>query len=242
MQKPHLFLDFDGVICDSIDETFVSSWMAYTDDRDVKPASISLSHYRTFKDYRPFIRGGRDYMLIQRCIDTDLAISNQAEFDAQAELIGEAELDEYHRRFYAARGHLLETDRAYWIGLNRIYPAIITALKSVASEAWILTTKEAAFAHEIITSKGFDWSIDRVIYSGKERKLRIIEELIGDTGSAIFIDDQIDHFSPPVDPRISCYLASWGYIRPEWLSGDTEVLTPEGFVELIGKYVEDGSK
>jgi hypothetical protein len=233
MQKRHLFLDFDGVICDSIDETFVSSWIAFTGFHDLQPGSIPLSVYHTFRKYRPFIRGGRDYMLIQRCIAKNVAISNQEEFDAQADQLSEAELEGFHRDFYGARGALLENERAYWLGLNRIYPEISRALETVVPHAWILTTKEAAFAHEIITSKGFDWSIDRIICSGKDPKLGIIEEAIDESDTAVFIDDQVDHFTDPVDPRISCYLASWGYILPEWLEGKTEVLTPAGFVELV---------
>jgi hypothetical protein len=233
MGRPHIFLDFDGVICDSIDETYVSSWLAYSESREREAGSILLSDYISFKSYRPFIRGGADYMLIQRCIDAEHRISTQEEFDAQAEIVGEGGMDEFHRQFYSARSRLLETDRAYWLKLNRIYPGVSQALKAVTAQAWILTTKEASFAHEIITSKGFDWGLDRIICSGKERKVEIIEKILGENDTAVFIDDQIDHFSDPVDPRISCYLAGWGYVRPEWLNGETEVLTEEGFSKLI---------
>ena len=233
MRRPRIFLDFDGVICDSIDEAFVSSWLAYSDYRDRETRSILLADYSSFRSYRPFIRGGADYMLVQLCIDTNVHLATQEEFDAQAEIIGEVGMDEYHRQFYSARSRLLEKDRAYWLKLNRIYPRVLQPLRAVSSQAWILTTKDAGFAHEIVMSKGFDWPRDRIICSGKERKVRIIEEILGENETAVFVDDQIDHFSEPVDPRISCYLAAWGYVRPEWLEGGIEVLTEAGFAELI---------
>ncbi len=235
MRKTRIFLDFDGVICDSVIECFVSSWLAYSDYRDREPSHISLSDYFSFRNYRPFVRGGADYLLLQRCIDTGVRLSTQAAFDAEALLVGEDGMDEFHRQFYDVRRQLLENDRSYWLRLNRIYPGVLEPLKAVAPEAWILTTKEAGFAHEILTSKGIDWNLDKIICSGKERKVRIIERILSKNETAVFIDDQIDHFSAPVDPRISCYLAAWGYVLPEWLEGETKVLTEHGFAKLVEK-------
>ena len=235
MGKPQIFLDFDGVICDSVDECFVSSWLAYAMHRDKEPTSISLSEYHLFRDYRPFIRGGADYLLLQHCIAKGIHLSNQDEFDAQVEIIGDAGIDEFHSQFYSIRSNLLENDRAYWLKLNTIYPGVRQPLKSLAPHAWILTTKEVSFAHEIISSKGFEWALDRIICSGKERKVEIIEQILGENDTAVFIDDQIDHFTGSIDPRISCYLAAWGYVRPDWLSGNTEVLTENGFAELFAR-------
>jgi len=234
MGKPVVFLDFDGVICDSVDECFVSSWMSYSHYRESEPTEVSLSDYQTFRSYRPFIRGGADYLLLQRCIDLGIHLSNQDDFDRQVEIVGEKGMDEFHRQFYAIRTELLKKDKAFWLKLNRFFPEVKQPLHSLTAPAWILTTKEASFAHEIIISQGFDWSLDKIICSGKERKVEIIENIIEKDQSAVFIDDQIDHFTGRVDPRISCYLASWGYVKPEWLKEDVEVLTLEGFAELLG--------
>lgn len=234
MGKPVVFLDFDGVICDSVNECFVSSWMAYSQYRDSEPTAVSLSEYQTFRDYRPFIRGGADYLLLQRCIDLSIHLTTQDEFDEQVEVVGERGMDEFHRQFYAVRSELLKSDKSYWLKLNRFFPGVEQPLRSLTAEAWILTTKEASFAHEIITSQGFDWSLDKIICSGKERKVEIIEKIIERDDTAVFIDDQIDHFNGEVDPRISCYLASWGYVRPDWLEENVEVLNLHGFAELLG--------
>ena len=230
--KRTLFIDFDGVICDSVDECFVSSWLAYADYTGTKPASVSLSEYALFKSYRPLIRRGADYLLLQLCIDRQIPLSSQADFDAQEEAIGEAGMDEFHRRFYGSRSGLLESDRDYWLGLHRIYRGIYDALRAVADTAWILTTKEVSFVHEILLHNEIRWNPERIICSGKERKLGVIAGLLGD-GQALFVDDQIDHFSGNTDGRVSCFLAAWGYVQPGWLKENVPVLTMQGFSELL---------
>jgi len=233
MGKPLLFLDFDGVICDSADECFVSSWLAYQGLRGASPSSVPLSDYALFRRYRPLIRRGGDYLLLQRCIDRKIPLSDQADFDNQADMLGEAGMDAFHEKFYAARSGLFNANRSYWLGLNRIYRGIREALPAVKETAWILTTKEVSFVVEILGLNGLEWNTGKIICSGKERKIDIIEGFLTGDGAAVFVDDQIDHFAGAVDERITCYLAAWGYVKPEWLSAAVKVLTKQDFINMV---------
>ncbi|MBN1685062.1 MAG: HAD family hydrolase [Spirochaetales bacterium] len=233
MGKSLLFIDFDGVICDSVNECFVSSWLAYFGHGDREPASISLSDYRLFRKYRPLIRRGGDYVLLQRCIDMGIKLANQADFDIQAAIVGDAGMDAYHQQFYAVRKRLLDGDKAYWLRLNRIYAHVFEPLRQASGWAWILTTKEVSFVSEILASGGLPWDDRRIICSGKDRKIDVIEGHIGNYETAVFVDDQIDHFSGHVDPRITCYLAAWGYVQPAWLRAGIKVLMEEDFAGLV---------
>lgn len=235
MNEKVLFLDFDGVICDSVDECFVSSWLAYEEYVGHQQPAVDLSDYALFKQYRPLIRRGADYLLLQYCIGNKIPLLNQSDFDKQADRLGDAEMDELHTRFYAARGKLLEESRDYWLNLHRIYPGMYETLDAVQNTAWILTTKEVSFVNEILKSKGLNWQEERIICSGKRRKLEVIGELLQDDQDAVFIDDQIDHFYGDSDKDVSCFLAAWGYVQPEWLQRDVTVLKIGDFVELIGK-------
>ncbi len=237
MNKPLLFLDFDGVICDSVNECFVSSWLAYQEYRESKSESISLSDHALFRSYRPLIRRGADYLLLQQCIDKRIRLSNQTDFDAQEDKVGEAGMDAFHEKFYGARRGLLEKDRNYWLSLNCIYEGIYKILTRVQQSAWILTTKEVPFVVEILRFNGLEWNSGKIICSGKESKAGFIEDIIGEDGKAIFVDDQIDHFSEDMNPRISCYLASWGYVQPEWLGRKVDVLTQRDFVGLVEQLI-----
>ncbi|MAG13090.1 MAG: hypothetical protein CMN78_00655 [Spirochaetales bacterium] len=230
-----LFLDFDGVICDSIDECFVSSWYALFGGATDSSQSVSLSAHRQFVRYRPFIRRGADYLLLQHCIDGGIVLASQADFDRQERLTGTETMDAYHRKFYAARAYFLQNSSEYWLGLNRIYPGLAAVLPDVANDGWILTTKEADFAHRILCSQGLAWDRGRIICTGKERKLDIIQNIMESEKAVhgIFIDDQIDHFSGLVYPKISCMLASWGYIKTEWLNGKVETISLNSCIDLL---------
>ncbi|MBT3271528.1 MAG: hypothetical protein HN368_00115, partial [Spirochaetales bacterium] len=121
--------------------------------------------------------------------------------------------------------------------LNSIYPRLMAALKKASGDSWILTTKKVDFAFEIALAGGLEWNRDKIICSGTDRKLDIIGEILGDSsGNAIFVDDQIDHFGGPVDTRIQCYLADWGYIENEWLNMGYDVLSQDKFIALLNSF------
>jgi hypothetical protein len=212
-----LFLDFDGVICDSIDECFVSSWLAYHRRPGAPlPSSVAVGMRGRFAEMRPFIRSGEDYVVIQRLLAEGRVVSTQAEFDAA--LAAEGETERIKEVFYAARGNLLETDRAYWLSLNRVYREVRGPLARIADseDVRVLSTKKSEFIVEILAANGISMPIRRVIYTGSQTKMEIIAAMIGPSDRALLIDDQIDHLLACADPRVEVRLALWGYIRPEW--------------------------
>lgn len=238
-----LFLDFDGVICDSVNECFASSWLAYHGIRRLSEAAdrtIALGGRSTFAHYRPFIRRGADYVLLQQCVDRGIVLQSQQDFDGVEQSVGEKGLAEINDRFYAARRMLLSEARHYWLRLNVVYPAVRDHLAPVGQSAYILTTKEADFVAEILNANGIDWNRKRIVCTGRSRKADFIAAELDRAGAhkAIFIDDQIDHLSAVDDSRIEVHLASWGYVRSEWLAGaQVPVMKIEEFVSLLRNVV-----
>ena len=70
-----LFLDFDGVICDSEPECFESSSVAYRKLKSPENVSKSLEHRSLFRQLRPLIRSGEDYLVIHLITSLPLIIS-----------------------------------------------------------------------------------------------------------------------------------------------------------------------
>ncbi len=224
MSRRVLFLDFDGVICDSIDECFVSSWLAYhRRPGSRQPSSLAIGLRRRFAEMRPFIRSGEDYVVIQRLLAEGRVVSTQAEFDAA--LAAEGGMGRLKEEFYAARGGLLESDRAYWLSLNRVYPEVRSPLARIADrdDVRVLSTKKSEFIVEILAANGISMPIDRVIYTGSRTKAEIIVAMLSPADRALLVDDQIDHLVACRDPRVEVRLALWGYIRPEWPGQHPEV-------------------
>jgi hypothetical protein len=244
-----LFLDFDGVICNSIDECYVSSWLAYhglskhawptaarpgavtseeATGKDIArsrlPDSVALADHERFARYRPLIRRGGDYLLLQYCVDHGVELETQQDLDSMSADLADEGSDVIHAQFYRAREQLLRDDPDYWLRLNTLYPEVAAHLPRLAERHWIITTKEASFAQRILAYHRVDWSLDRIICSGKSRKFTVISQMLEALPNrrAILVDDQIDHLREQDDPDVYGVLAAWGFVMPEWLE-ETQV-------------------
>lgn len=235
-----LFLDFDGVLCDSINECYVSSWLAFYRNGE-QPKAISLAERRLFDSYRPFIRRGADYLLLQHCVRNGITLASQKDFDDQIARMGEGRMADYDGLFYEVRRELLDKNRPYWLALNPPFSAVLPPLRLVASNplVHIISTKRADYIFEIVRSWGLAWPLERIYCSGTEDKEDYLRTCLDgqEMEEGILVDDQIDHLTRIKDRRIRSYLASWGYVKPEWLAQRSiEVLDREGFAALLSEF------
>lgn len=232
------FLDFDGVLCDSLPECYAVSRTAYwTGFLGVPEPPASAPEEAEFARMRPLIRRGADYLLLHLAMREGIRLVSQGDFDALA--AREAERDElFHELFYRARRDLLGRDPERWFALNPLYPGVreILLRNRLNRAVLILSTKEAPFILEILKQHGVEWESDRVLCSRKEPKLRFIDRILSERGArrAVFVDDQIDHFQGASDHPVRCVLADWGYVRSEWIeSGTFETVSLTGLPALL---------
>lgn len=220
-----VFLDFDGVICDSLPECYAVSIAAYynlylktsvPEDRDGSTETV-------FRRFRPYIRRGGDYLFIQMAIHQGISLDSQADFDTLVSTRPELD-DPFHELFYIARNDLFSTNPDRWYALNPLYPGMKSLLYKHAEDPRyiILSTKEAHFIAEILRHHGLNWDEGRIYCSGKERKLGFIDRVMDELGGtrALFVDDQPDHFKGQSRHPVQCLLADWGYVQPAWLISD----------------------
>jgi phosphoglycolate phosphatase-like HAD superfamily hydrolase len=238
--KTLIVLDFDGVICDSIDECFLSSWIAYhTLFKSDNPSSVPLAARRRFAGLRPFIRTGEDFVLIQEIMDTGAQMRSQEQFDEAMGRAGPEKRALWRGLFYKARTGLLETDKGSWLALNRIYPHVAKAFARLPLEAplVILSTKKPRFIAEILTAHAIRIPEERIYLADSAPKLVMVERLRreGSFETAILVEDQIDAIRGNTNPLIKGLLATWGYVKPEWLKmlPAADLLTPERFPALL---------
>lgn len=213
-----LYLDFDGVLCDSLEECYRSSWLALGNaavGRVLPPEPPAEEGYRSrFRACRPFIRSGEDYLVVHEWAARGAVPHDQAEFDASLTAKGPEEMARLKERLYAVREKLLEHHRDRWLSWNPLYPGVADALRSQADNpaVWILSTKKAEFITQILQRQGVPWPAARTVYTGPRRKLDLIAEL-NPGGTAVLLDDQIDHLDF-ASPTVGCFLALWGYVPP----------------------------
>lgn len=215
--------DFDGVLCDSIRECFVSSWYAYSHyHRGIDPDSVELDRKKRFYRYRPYIRTGEDYVLLHDLIDRGREIRSQEEFDEAKRAAGPEQMSSFRTQISRTREELLSRYRQWWLSLNPLYPGLHRSLMRIAErpDAVILSTKRPDLISEILGASGIAWPRSRIHHSGETGKLPFISKLRADAGArrAVFVDDQRDHLVHGSDPGVRCCLAVWGYVQPQWLS------------------------
>jgi phosphoglycolate phosphatase-like HAD superfamily hydrolase len=238
-----LVLDFDGVICDSVEECFVSSWEARFRLRGgtgpvPDPPRDGLDR---FAHLRPFVRNGEDFLVMLETAECGIPVSDQAAFDALAAGIGAGALRDFKARFYEARERLLAEERGRWLRMNRVYPharAALAAAIAAGIPLSILSTKRSPYILEILSAAGIGLPPDRVNHTTGP-KAPVVRELLAASGcgDAVFIDDQIDYLLGLDDPRIEGLLAAWGYVRPEWLVPPLRVrlIDPDGLLALVSR-------
>lgn len=232
------FLDFDGVLCDSLPECYAVSRTAYWNLFLGQPEpAASPAERAEFARMRPLVRRGADYLLLHRAIKEGIRLDSQEGFDALA--ARDAVKDKlFHELFYRARSELLRRDPERWFTLNPLYPGIqeILLRNRPNRAVLILSTKEAPFILEILRHHGVEWDVDRVLCSGKDPKLGFIDRILAERGAerAVFVDDQVDHFRGTSGRPVRCVLAEWGYIRPEWIeSGIFETVSLANLPKLL---------
>ncbi len=236
-----LFIDFDGVICDSLNECIVSSWIGYYRYfKGDEPQQMPIDFKKVFLSYRSYIRSGNDYILIQELIEKGIQTKSNEEFDRERKLAGHEKMKLYTDLFYRARDFLLQNDFKYWIQLNPLFPHVAKPLKEVAikDNIHILSTKKAIYNEKILNSNGIKFPIERIHYSPNADKLSFIRNFLDknpEYKKAILIDDQIKNMLGNKDPRIETLLALWGFIDKKWLIEYPEISTldEKGFVTLL---------
>jgi phosphoglycolate phosphatase-like HAD superfamily hydrolase len=197
-----------------------------------------------FSDLRVYIRSGEDYVLIHELIEKKTRIGSQMEFDAQLKTAGRRKMQCFQDLFYRARGTFLKNDREGWLKLNHLYPHIQKRLPVWAESPsfYILSSKKAEYIVEILTRNQIRIDSSRVLYTEGKSKLDILHKLINDNESsqAFFVDDQIDHLIGPAVARLEVALASWGYVKEEWLvQKQIPVIEPDQLVQIVDRIVEN---
>ncbi len=240
-----LVLDFDGVICDSVEECFVASWTAFHEHVLGRPGRAGSEAARAaFRALRPFVRSGEDFVLIQQLVEAGRSAASQEEFDAEwdrgdPKLGGRLDRRRCKDLFYLARTELQERDPAAWLRMNPVFPHVPGALARLSAEVprFMLSTKKPPFVIAPLEAARLPIPRDHVLYSESEPKLLAVERLLEQRGcrEAVFVEDQVDAIRGNRNPRVRTFLATWGYVQKAWLEKltGTALLTPEGFSDLL---------
>ena len=156
-------LDFDGVLCDQLDECLLVSWLAFADQGKSGDGIGLLNGIpSSFKDHfarcRNFVRHSGHFIipfLFQATFET------QADFDAAYQSVDTKRLETFLQRFEACRERLRQEHPEQWLSLHSLYPGVGAALKTARLPLFIVTAKDRTSVPAILDGAGVNIGKDQ---------------------------------------------------------------------------------
>lgn len=229
MNKKIIFLDFDGVLFDSVKEAYLLARYAYY-DIPVKN-KIDEKHYQKFRKYRYLITNSwQYYLLVKICGNNDEnsieSVFKQYLLDCTTE-----EYKEFNKKFLDQRQNLINNDFKFWNTLETPTLFLLQIKPELSQKNYaILSTKNKLaimkkfenlniqFNQNLIFDKNDLINISKGEFISNYLKQNNIKK-------AIFIDDSIENIQSCTHKNIIPLLTNWGYTAPGQLGlNEDEIL------------------
>jgi phosphoglycolate phosphatase-like HAD superfamily hydrolase len=227
-------LDFDGVICDSINECCNTSYEAMRRCHTYSslPSQMKSEWRSLFYLNRGVVRPARDYFKLWKWIldpaeDHDLHLSALSHISFPT-----TELHEFESAFFAERISKINKHLDAFIGDNPIYDEIVQAWSQIPRPIYIVTTKDELSTRTLLTHYGLE--IDGLFSKDSGSKpdaLRMISRIHNLAIQDVrFVDDNPEHVQDARSTGATCGLIGWGYgpylnSPPDIISSAEELIT-----------------
>jgi CMP-N-acetylneuraminic acid synthetase/FMN phosphatase YigB (HAD superfamily) len=214
-----IFLDFDGVIFDSVIEAYAMALLTAGKIKTLSELEVDSEHAKRFIAQRYLIGPAWNYYYLLK------AIEEHHDEDFYDYLPSEAgvEAKNFQSAFFATRQVIRNNFWDAWLSLNKMYPGsdkfieLINKNKNIV----IVTTKDAATVKALLDNYGLKRSID--IYDSKSYekfgcKSYFMDDYIkrNKITSSFFIDDSMGHLDKcKWVTNLQVFQARWGYVAPE---------------------------
>jgi phosphoglycolate phosphatase-like HAD superfamily hydrolase len=235
--KRALLWDFDGVICDSLDECLLTSYNAFLQYKKGKsgfirdlgdiPEGIRDFYYHA----RQYVRRPGEYLILYEALEAEKRLDDYIQF---RKLLSEyiLSIQGYEQDFFTARERIRKDSLSDWLGLHHEYPWVNDKWEKLkeAFEFYIVSNKDKVSISLILKHIGLNISEENIF--GKEfsiEKTAIVEHIVSRgrfrTEEIYFIDDHYSHLMDLAKLGIRLFFATWGY-------GNAEVSSRDGVVHL----------
>jgi len=235
-----LALDFDGVICDSSREVFVTAVDTYAAQDPASPLNASLRPlrdealsggdsfrddpiYGTFLELLPLGNRAEDFGVTLKAIEQSAVIPDQIAYDSFFSGLDPAWRDQFHQRFYEARNRLRDADLEAWLHLHLPYTGLAEMLgrHRGTSRLAVATAKDARSVELLLEVLGLsgifdsDLTFDKQTGVEKTHHLRALQRITGtDFDQITFVDDKVNHLVKVSQLGVRGVLAAWGFNSP----------------------------
>ncbi len=210
--KKILFLDFDGVLFDTVEEAY----NVCINTQEYRNITLPKNAFELFRKYRPIVGPAWNYYFIM-----DAIVENYLPKQKTFSLIDKAK--SFEESFFYTRKKLKEKDYNKWLQYNRKYPFTCELEKinnKIKIDIYIVTTKDKQTVLDLLTEHGILFVKDDYVFGSETfknygSKKKIIQNILSKTkkAKAIFIDDLYEHLILCEDiENLILLQVDWGYI------------------------------
>lgn len=233
-------LDFDGVICDSVVETGITSWnVAKAIWPDMSQGDIPDALMQQFRAVRPRVETGYEAPLMIRLLYQGVTVADLLnDYRQQLDQLIRAdglEVAELKQCFGEIRNQWIQQDEATWLQMNPLFDGVADKLRDSDALWYIVTTKQERFAQRILQHHRIEISAERMYGLDRQmNKQQVLELLLQrhPEHEIIFVEDRLPTLRAmamnPALRDVRRQLADWGYNTPA-----ERASVPDSGIELI---------
>ncbi|MBR1617659.1 hypothetical protein IJ670_05850 [bacterium] len=228
MKNFTLFLDFDGVLFDTIREVYLINRFVYR-GIDLKH-SIDEKNYKLFSKYKYLVYNIWMFYYYNPLIFNEIA-ENEIPNEFQKNILkrNKKQEEDFCLDFLDARRRLINNDYEFWKNLEIPYQFFYNVKKLYEKEKInlvVVSKKNKKSIQERFET--YDFKLDennifaREILDQYPSKGAFLNEYMqkNDIEQAIFVDDNINNLKTVDNPKIKTILALWGNVEPNSVGMD----------------------
>ena len=233
IKKPLLVLDFDGVIVDGLNEYWSSSSQTCLNIITTKEKEIFSPFSEipsAFKAMRPWVHHGWEMVILAaECLDktSQLNLKGSENFSKNYSIECSLALEKWgwtpsqlQEALNQTRREAISNNFNQWLNYHQPFSLVIQHLKTLEKEDIefaVLTTKSIEFTKKLLNC--FNLQPNLVFGHESGSKIDVLNQLLHKRIIRGFIEDRRTTLEKVLeDPKlksIPCFLASWGYLKPQ---------------------------
>ncbi len=233
IKKPLLVLDFDGVIVDGIEEYWSSSRQTCLNIISPKEKEVIFLPSEiptTFKTMRPWVHHGWEMVILAaECSNKTSQLNLKGIQNFSKNYSKECSLalnkwgwtpSQLQEALNQTRREAISYNLNQWLNYHQPFSSVVQRLQILEKEGIefaVLTTKSIEFTKKLLNS----FKLQPKLVFGHESgsKINVLNQLLNKRIIQGFIEDRRSTLEKVLeDPKlksIPCYLASWGYLKPQ---------------------------
>ncbi len=210
---PLLVFDFDGVLCDSLEECMMVAWYAYKSKpvgHFLDPAleGVPPEVLERFQRCRPFMRH-LGHFLLPLVVTSDLPTTH-AGFAAQYQALPPADVERFADAANDYRKKLRSEHAEPWHARHTVQDE----LRELVAGAYIATARDSASVGHILRAHGFEVDDGRVFGSLRDKTdalTQVAARESRDPADVVLVDDSVENCVAARKAGFGAYWATWGY-------------------------------